>query len=326
MSFEGDVIVVLYLLTIPTFTFFLGGWYSRSVFSMIGAARTLTQLFAYEIPLFLVVLSAALLAGTPRRHASISAMVPSGMSAFYADHPALAAVNALGFFIALIALLGKLEKVPFDIPDAETEIGAGTFTEYSGRLLAMFRLTIAIEMIVGASLIAAVFLPFGMDIGPAAGFIFYLVKVFFIVCLSCVARTIFARLPHRPDDQLLLESRRPHRVRPASSQPCRQRTAMKRPGKMLREVLRSAMHKPVTVRYPFVKIHMPEKFRGKLAFNPATCIGCKICERDCPSAAITIRKIADKKFECDIDLARCIYCAQCVDSCPRKVPGHHRGF
>jgi formate hydrogenlyase subunit 6/NADH:ubiquinone oxidoreductase subunit I len=93
---------------------------------------------------------------------------------------------------------------------------------------------------------------------------------------------------------------------------------MRRPGTMLREVLRSAVHKPVTVRYPFVKVQMPPKFRGKLAFNPSTCIGCKICERDCPSAAITIRKIADKKFECDIDLAKCIYCAQCVDSCPRK--------
>jgi formate hydrogenlyase subunit 6/NADH:ubiquinone oxidoreductase subunit I len=93
---------------------------------------------------------------------------------------------------------------------------------------------------------------------------------------------------------------------------------MKRPGKMMREVLRSALHKPVTVRYPFVKVAMPPRFRGKLAFNPTTCIGCKICERDCPSAAITIRKIADKKFECDIDLAKCIYCAQCVDSCPRK--------
>jgi ferredoxin len=93
---------------------------------------------------------------------------------------------------------------------------------------------------------------------------------------------------------------------------------MKRPGTMIREVLRSAARKPVTVRYPFVKVHMPPKFRGKLAFNPATCIGCKICERDCPSGAINIRKIAEKKFECDIDLARCIYCAQCVDSCPRK--------
>ena len=199
LAFEGDVIVVLYLLTIPTFTFFLGGWYSRSVFSMIGAARTLTQLFAYEIPLFISILSAALLAGT-----ATTAGAPkdswhfnwslSGMSAFYHDHPAFAACNAIGFFIALIALLGKLEKVPFDIPDAETEIGAGTFTEYSGRLLAMFRLTLAIEMIVGASLLAAVFIPFGLDFNPAVGFVFYVLKVLLIVCLLSVARTIFVTM------------------------------------------------------------------------------------------------------------------------------------
>jgi NADH-quinone oxidoreductase subunit H len=191
--FEGDAIVVLYLLTIPTFTFFLGGWYSRSVFSMIGAARTLTQLFAYEIPLFLVVLSAALLVGPSTAEHTYLPWSLSGMSAYFADHPWMAAVNALGFFISLIALLGKLEKVPFDIPDAETEIGAGTFTEYSGRLLAMFRLTVAIEMVVGASLIAAVFLPFGLGLGPVPGFILYLVKVLFVVCLLCVGRTIFAR-------------------------------------------------------------------------------------------------------------------------------------
>jgi formate hydrogenlyase subunit 6/NADH:ubiquinone oxidoreductase subunit I len=93
---------------------------------------------------------------------------------------------------------------------------------------------------------------------------------------------------------------------------------MKRPGKMVREVLRAATRKPLTVRYPFVRPHIPEKFRGKLAFNAASCIGCHICERDCPSSAIVIRKVADKKFEADIDLARCIYCGQCADSCPKK--------
>jgi len=196
-SFEGDVIVVLYLLTIPTFTFFLGGWYSRSVFSMIGAARTLTQLFAYEIPLFLSILSAALLANgakalTPGMKDPLSWSL-SGMSQFYGEHPLLAACNVIGLVVSLIALLGKLEKVPFDIPDAETEIGAGTFTEYSGRLLAMFRMTVAIEMIVGASLIAAVFIPFGLDVPPVLGFVLYVVKVLFVVCLLTVARTVMAR-------------------------------------------------------------------------------------------------------------------------------------
>ena len=63
-SFYGDLIVVLYLLLIPTLTFFLGGIYSTSLFSTIGAVRVVTQLFAYEVPLFLALLAPALLAGS----------------------------------------------------------------------------------------------------------------------------------------------------------------------------------------------------------------------------------------------------------------------
>jgi NADH-quinone oxidoreductase subunit H len=184
-SFSGDVIVVLYLLTIPTVTFFLGGWYSRSVYSMIGAARSIMQLFAYEIPLFLSILAAALLADT---------WSLAEMSRYYAHHPWRASLNAVGMATAMVALLGKLERVPFDIPEAETEIVAGSFTEYSGRLLAMFRLAIGTEMVVGATLLAAVFLPFGLDLGAPAAFGLYLVKVLGIVALITLARSVFARL------------------------------------------------------------------------------------------------------------------------------------
>jgi NADH-quinone oxidoreductase subunit H len=184
-SFQGDVIVVLYLLTIPTLTFFLGGWYSRSVFSMIGAARSITQLFAYEIPLFLSILAPALLANT---------WSLSQMTVFYQQHPLYGLFNITGFWIALTALLGKLEKVPFDIPEAETEIVAGSFTEYSGRFLAFFRLAVNIEMVVGASLLAAVFLPYGLNLGPIAGFVLYVLKVLLVVALLSLSRTLFARL------------------------------------------------------------------------------------------------------------------------------------
>ena len=94
---------------------------------------------------------------------------------------------------------------------------------------------------------------------------------------------------------------------------------MKRPGRMIREVLRSVFKKPATEKYPACPAPMPEKFRGKLKFDASKCIGCKMCMRDCPTGAITIRKVGEKQFEADIDLARCIYCAQCVDSCMRDA-------
>ncbi|MGA2916228.1 MAG: complex I subunit 1 family protein [Sedimentisphaerales bacterium] len=185
LSFKGDVIVVLYLLTIPTFTFFLGGWYARGPFSMIGAARSITQLFAYEIPLFLSVLAPAMLANT---------WSLGEITVFFSKHPWLILFNIVGFVVALISLLGKLEKVPFDIPEAETEIVAGSFSEYSGKLLAIFRLSMDVELVVVSSVVSAVFLPFGLNYGFAAGFALYIVKVLFIVSLLSLLRNVFARL------------------------------------------------------------------------------------------------------------------------------------
>ncbi len=184
-AFPGDLVVVMYLLTIPTLTFFLGGWFSRSVYSLIGAARALTQLFAYEIPLLLAVLAPAMLANS---------WSISEVSAFYSQRWYLTFVNVIGLLVAIVALLGKLERVPFDIPEAETEIVAGSFTEYGGRLLGMFRICVDVEMIVGASLIAAIFLPFGLGLPPLFAFLLYLMKVEAIIFLISFMRTVMARL------------------------------------------------------------------------------------------------------------------------------------
>ena len=91
------------------------------------------------------------------------------------------------------------------------------------------------------------------------------------------------------------------------------------PGKMVELVLQSLFKKPATVKYPFEKFTMPDKFRGKLKFTPEKCIGCMLCVKDCPAKAIEIKKIGEKQFEMDIDLGKCIYCGQCVDSCPKKA-------
>ncbi|HPM43474.1 MAG TPA: NADH-quinone oxidoreductase subunit H [Candidatus Omnitrophota bacterium] len=182
--FHGDIIVTLYLLTVPAIAFFLGGWYSTSLYSKIGAVRSMTQLFAYEVPLFISILSPAVLANT---------WSLTEMTTFYNAHPWYWPFNIVGFFIAMIAMLGKLEKVPFDIPEAETEIVAGTFTEYSGKFYALFKLTLNIEAIVGSSLLAAVFLPFGLNITGIAGFALFIAKILFIISMLALSRTIFAR-------------------------------------------------------------------------------------------------------------------------------------
>lgn len=184
-SFEGDLVVVFYLLTIPTLTFFLAGWYSTSLFAALGSVRTLTQLFAYEVPLLLVLLGPALLAGT---------WSISGITAFFAANPSLMWVNLIGFLVALVALQGKLERVPFDIPEAETEIVAGTFTEYGGRLLAIFRLAIDLEMVVAAGLYSAVFWGGSLGLGPVWGFLLFVLKTMAVVALLSLTRSLMARI------------------------------------------------------------------------------------------------------------------------------------
>jgi Formate hydrogenlyase subunit 6/NADH:ubiquinone oxidoreductase 23 kD subunit (chain I) len=95
---------------------------------------------------------------------------------------------------------------------------------------------------------------------------------------------------------------------------------MKHPGKIFPEVFASLTKPAATVKYPFEKAVVPEDFRGKISFDAANCIGCKMCMRDCPAKAITIEKVGEEKvFKASFALDRCIYCSQCVDSCPRKA-------
>ncbi len=184
ISFPGDLIVVVYLLSLPTLVFFLAGWHSTNFFSAIGGVRVLTMLFGYEIPLMLALLSPAVLAGSWRI---------LEIAVFYQNHPLLMLANIIGFGIALITLQAKLERVPFDIPHAETEIVGGQFTEYSGKKLAFFRLLADIEMVVGAGLVAAVFLG-GFPGGLLPGLAWFILKTLFIIFLLAALRAATSRI------------------------------------------------------------------------------------------------------------------------------------
>ena len=182
-SFEGDLIIVLYFLTIPTICSFLAGWYSRGVYATIGSTRTLTQMFAYEVPLFMALLAPSLIAKT---------WSVTGMTAFYSEHPLYILINFPAFFVALIAGQGKLERAPFDSPEAETEIVSGALVEYSGKLLAIFKMSIDCELVLVASLISAIFMPFMTGIA-GLDFVLYFIKTIVMLLFLPVLRSAMAR-------------------------------------------------------------------------------------------------------------------------------------
>jgi NADH-quinone oxidoreductase subunit H len=203
-SFPGDLIVIIYLLSIPTVVYFLAGWHSTNYFAMLGSFRNLTQLFGYEVPLFLALLAPAMLAGVWRGDMWLPTNWQiSSIGSFYMQHPYLIPLNIIGFIVALIALQAKLERIPFDAPEAETEIVAGALTEYSGKKLALFRLTVDIELVTGSALIAAIFLggfvlpPVhigGLDISLPLSFILFVVKTLFVIGLLSLMRALMGRL------------------------------------------------------------------------------------------------------------------------------------
>ncbi|MCX6068731.1 MAG: NADH-quinone oxidoreductase subunit H, partial [Chloroflexi bacterium] len=129
-SFPGDLVATLYLLSLLTVSIGLAGWNTSSRFSLVGATRALTQTFAYEAPFLLALLGPALAAGSWQI---------SEINVYAASHWMILS-QPVGFVVALIGLMGKLELPPFDAPEAETEIVAGALTDYSGRGLAIFNL------------------------------------------------------------------------------------------------------------------------------------------------------------------------------------------
>jgi len=103
---------------------------------------------------------------------------------------------------------------------------------------------------------------------------------------------------------------------------------MKGTGKMIPLMLRMLVKKPDTILYPAQKAHVEEHFRGALKFDQALCIGCKLCMKVCPSAAIEIERVSEteKVYQAYVRMDRCIFCGQCVDTCPKKALENTENF
>ncbi|MGD2066478.1 MAG: NADH-quinone oxidoreductase subunit H, partial [Candidatus Bathyarchaeota archaeon] len=187
-SFEGDLLLVLLLITLANFGIFLSGWASLNPYSGIGATRVLTQFLGYDIPLILLAIGPAFLS----KSLSIVNITASQTIPF-----ALLVPWSCALFI--LVLQAELEKDPFDIPHAETEIVGGYETEYSGRKLAFIKLSEDFQFLIGASLVTVLFLGGShgpMPFGPAEFWhvFWFIVKTLVVVFILEYVGNVSARL------------------------------------------------------------------------------------------------------------------------------------
>ena len=185
IAFEGDLIFVIFTFTLIIISVFLAGWSSTNRFSTIGSIRAILQMLGYEIPMGLVIIGPAIAAGS----LSISTIVEWQSLHFW-----LILLQPLGFAVFTICLLAELQFVPFDIPEAETEIVAGWRTEFSGRKLALLRLGKNLELVLASALITSLYLGGSQQFWLIPPIVIFLVKTTFAVMLLSLLRAVFARL------------------------------------------------------------------------------------------------------------------------------------
>jgi len=191
LSLSGDLLLVLFISTVFGLLIMFAGYFSGNRFSIVGTERTGLQFVAYEIPFALSVISVAL----ATRSLEIVNIVTYQVNTLKLP---LIVIVPVAFIIYLISSLAKLEKIPFDVPEAETEIVAGWQVEYSGKKLAFFRLATDLKMVFVSGLAVALFLggPYGPSIPglePVFYTIWFIIKTLVVMFILSNLRSLFAR-------------------------------------------------------------------------------------------------------------------------------------
>ena len=211
---DGAVIFFFAITGLNTLAVFMAGWASRNKYSLLGGMRAVAQMVSYEIPLVLSAVVVVMMVGS--LNAAEIANAQAGWDWFVFTPWGLAA-----FVIFFIAALAETNRSPFDLPEAESEIIAGYFTEYSGFKFALFFLGEYIAMFAISGLAVTLFLGGGSGPGvamnlvdqglaterwvtvsafPGLAVIWFLVKIFAIIAVMIWLR---GTLPRLRVDQLM---------------------------------------------------------------------------------------------------------------------------
>lgn len=179
-TFIGDLIVVVYLMVIPSLALMLGGFASGNPLASLGGSREMKLMLAYELPFLLALIVPILRTGYSIQLGS--------MITYQAAHGAIffSASGAISFVVMLLCVQAKLGYAPFDMPEAETEITSGPYIEYSGPALAMFKIAKAIMLVALPVLMITLYfggIKYTVD-GMAMGILEYLLILILMVLIK----------------------------------------------------------------------------------------------------------------------------------------------
>jgi NADH-quinone oxidoreductase subunit H len=194
------IVHVVAISSLTVLSIVMAGWSSNSKYSLLGGLRSAAQMLSYEIPLIFALLGPILLSGTLSMQGMVTAQRDYGCWFLLP--------SALGFVIYYVASIAEVNRPPFDIPEAESELVAGYVSEYSGMMFAMFFLAEFANMFLVCSVASTVFLggwlvPFlpipetPTALYIALGALVFFVKTSVLVFIMMWIRWTFPRV--RPD-------------------------------------------------------------------------------------------------------------------------------
>lgn len=204
MNLAVGVFLVFALSSVTTVGIVLAGWASNNKYSLLGGMRSAAQAISYEIPLVIAVLSVVVLAGSLSLVEVVKAQ-SSGILSWNIWY------NLGGFAVLFICTIAEVNRIPFDLPEAESELVSGYNTEYSGMKFALFFLAEYSALFIMSVLIATLFLggystPFGAYLTNIPALIhveqaFWLVAKTYAIIFAIM--WIRATLPRLRADQLM---------------------------------------------------------------------------------------------------------------------------
>jgi NADH-quinone oxidoreductase subunit H len=177
-------ILVFAILGFSPLIVLLAGWASNSKYPFLGGLRALHQMVAYEIPLVLSLVGAVILSGS----LSLTQIVAAQGSVWYI------ALQPLGAIVFFVGALAELERIPFDLPEADSELVAGWQTEYSSMLFGTFQLANFTRMYVLAGLFTTFFLGGWLGPGPVPPEAWFIIKTSLVMVVMMLPRGIAPRI------------------------------------------------------------------------------------------------------------------------------------